>query len=286
MKTYTFHVSIPGTGRVWRKIEMGANQTLEDLHWAIQDAFDFDGDHLYSFFMSGRAWDQDSEYCLPDGVDPYGIDWDALEEETDEEEIETEETEEPPPALTQEEEEEIFDSLEPSARLFRGVADLIHQVQGELPGADEGRFRDLLALSAQEFRQTLGLPPNPDSLPELVRPLLGFFYDDELSVQEKLAFLEQLFSFLAEDLDWPKDVRTAVLDELELKPRQEFLYLFDYGDEWRFKVRVHAISQDAPEGDCPRVVETVGEAPEQYAMWDDEFGDEEQDDVEDDDEET
>ena len=58
MKTYTFHVSIPGFGRVWRKIEMEANQTLEDLHYAIQAAFEFDEDHLYSFFMSGRAWDE------------------------------------------------------------------------------------------------------------------------------------------------------------------------------------------------------------------------------------
>ena len=73
MKTYTFHVSIPGFGRVWRKIEMEANQTLEELHCAIQAAFDFDDDHLYSFFMSGRAWDESTEYCLPEGVDPYGF---------------------------------------------------------------------------------------------------------------------------------------------------------------------------------------------------------------------
>ena len=67
MKTYIFHVSIPGFGRVWRKIEMEANQTLEELHYAIQAAFEFDDDHLYSFFMSGRAWDESTEYCLPEG---------------------------------------------------------------------------------------------------------------------------------------------------------------------------------------------------------------------------
>jgi len=37
VKTYTFHVSLPGTGRVWRKIAMRADQTLEELHFAIQD---------------------------------------------------------------------------------------------------------------------------------------------------------------------------------------------------------------------------------------------------------
>lgn len=55
MKTYTFHVSLPGHGRAWRKIEMRADQTLEDLHFAIQEAYGWDADHLYSFFMSGRA---------------------------------------------------------------------------------------------------------------------------------------------------------------------------------------------------------------------------------------
>jgi hypothetical protein len=81
MKTYTFHVSLPGFGRLWRKIEMEAGQTLEDLHDAIQDAFDFDRDHLYSFFMSGRAWDDSTEHSLPEGVDPYGFGLDAFDEE-------------------------------------------------------------------------------------------------------------------------------------------------------------------------------------------------------------
>jgi hypothetical protein len=46
---------------------------------------------------------------------------------------------------------------------------------------------------------------------------------------------------------------------------QEFMYLFDYGDEWRFKVRVHVINEDAdPEAEYPRLVESVGEAPPQY----------------------
>ena len=136
MKTYIFHASLPGSGRVWRKIEMRADQTLENLHFAIQNAYGWDADHLYSFFMSGKAWDESTEYCLPEGY-------------------------------------------------------------------------------------TSG----------------------------------------------PGNVQTTTLEELNLKPKQEFMYLFDYGDEWRFKVRVHAINPDAPEGDYPRIVESVGEAPEQYPSW-------------------
>jgi hypothetical protein len=58
------------------------------------------------------------------------------------------------------------------------------------------------------------------------------------------------------------------IEDLDLEPKQEFMYLFDNGDEWRFKVRVHAVHPDAPEGDYPRIVESVGEAPEQYSSWD------------------
>jgi hypothetical protein len=31
------------------------------------NAFEFFDDHLHSFFMSNRAWDQDSEYACPGG---------------------------------------------------------------------------------------------------------------------------------------------------------------------------------------------------------------------------
>jgi len=61
MKTYTFHISLPGTGRAWRKIEMRADQTLEELHFAIQHAYEWDCDHLYSFYMSGKAWDESTK---------------------------------------------------------------------------------------------------------------------------------------------------------------------------------------------------------------------------------
>lgn len=68
MKTYIFKVKLKYDKRTWRKIEILNSQTLDDLHMAIQEAFNFDADptHLYSFFMSGKAWDRHSEYCHPD----------------------------------------------------------------------------------------------------------------------------------------------------------------------------------------------------------------------------
>jgi len=63
--TYTFKVTYQRKRSVWQLIEIAENQTLDDLHYAILSAVDFDSDHLYSFYMSGRAWDDSTEYASP-----------------------------------------------------------------------------------------------------------------------------------------------------------------------------------------------------------------------------
>ncbi|MBU0490255.1 MAG: plasmid pRiA4b ORF-3 family protein [Chloroflexi bacterium] len=198
MKTYTFHVSLPGTGRVWRKIELEAEQTLEDLHFAIQNAYDWDSDHLYSFFMSGKAWDGSTEYCLPEGSTPWG---EPIEDNEDEEDW-------------------------------------------------------------------------PEPTPEEREQNLRMLFGDQMSLEEMEAEMKAFWEYVAaqEAERGPGNVQTTTLGELKLKPGQEFMYLFDYGDEWRFKVRVHATASrpDAPAGEYPRLVESVGESPEQYPSWDDE----------------
>lgn len=47
------------------------------------------------------------------------------------------------------------------------------------------------------------------------------------------------------------------------------LFLFDYGDEWVFRVRLMAKGQRVPKVRYPQVVATRGEAPEQYPDPDD-----------------
>lgn len=69
MKSFIFKVKLWDDRRIWRLIEVLGSQTLDDLHWAIQEAYGFDGDHLYSFFMSGKAWDLSAyEYYHPDAA--------------------------------------------------------------------------------------------------------------------------------------------------------------------------------------------------------------------------
>jgi hypothetical protein len=128
---YLFRVSL--SDNLWRKIELSSGHTLLDLHHAIQFAYKFDSDHLYSFFMDGVPWS-----------------------------------------------DEKFTS----------------------PYEDEGP------------------------------------YVDEVSI-----------------------------GELGLTQGQTFLYLFDYGDEWRFRVTLEEIRQDKPHPQNPQIVERKGASPEQYPEY-------------------
>ena len=137
---------------VWREIEVAASQTLADLGEAIPLAFDFTDPHLWSFFLSGKAWDESTEYALLRDPDTLG----------------------------------------------------------------GGRSR----------------------LAERVRI-------DELPLPGKTG-------------------------------RKEFLYLFDYGDEWHFGVKLLRVTDAVePGATYPRVVAQQGEAPPQYP-YDDEEDDEEE----------
>jgi len=195
MKSYLLHVTLTGHGRVWRKILMSTEQTLEELHIAIQEAYGWDSDHLYSFFLSGRPWDYESEYCLPEHSDAWGFDM------------------------------------------------------------DEGESED------EEMIRTLS--------PEETRRAMDMLLDDSITTEVKQAALGPLWDLLVEDEPplAPNDVRGVTLGDLSLQTGQEFLYLFDYGDEHRFRIRVAAVDPDAPDGDFPRIVESVGRAPEQYPTW-------------------
>lgn len=73
MKTYIFRVRLDGVRGVSRTIEIEGQQTLDELHQAILDAFEWDDPHLYSFFMSNKWGDRANEYAHPYMLEePFG----------------------------------------------------------------------------------------------------------------------------------------------------------------------------------------------------------------------
>lgn len=67
-----------------------------------------------------------------------------------------------------------------------------------------------------------------------------------------------------DDRTEPKSAEEATIDSLELKPRQKFLYWFDFGDDWWHDIKVDAIATTIPPGDYPKVIGRVGKSPPQY----------------------
>ena len=51
----------------YRHIQIGEGATLSALSNAILGAVGFDDDHLSSFFMNNRAWDEEAEFVCPRG---------------------------------------------------------------------------------------------------------------------------------------------------------------------------------------------------------------------------
>jgi len=250
MKTYTFHVSLPGMGKVWRKIEMRGDQTLADLHLAIQDAYEFDNDHLYSFFMSGKAWDRKSEYSLPEGVTPlddFFDEDDRAEDELPESELDT--------IMETFFGESLPEVIDPD-EFLREEARQMTQNEQEA----EQLFTVFKALLATDVKDL------PDELLKEFAKLSGESVD---SVRFQISFLQSMWNDFA--LETQRDVRRVTIEELGLKVGKQFMYLFDYGDEWRFKVKVTAVNPDAPDADYPRIVQSVGNAPPQYPNFEDEW---------------
>jgi hypothetical protein len=65
MRTWVLKVALNWNRRVWRTVELRGDQSLHDVHEIIQDAFDWDNDHLYAFYMTNKAGDQRNAYGGP-----------------------------------------------------------------------------------------------------------------------------------------------------------------------------------------------------------------------------
>ena len=73
----------------------------------------------------------------------------------------------------------------------------------------------------------------------------------------------ELFRDTGESTESLSVKRTAVADAFE-EPGQLMLFLFDYGDDWRFVIELLRIGPAQKGTRYPRVVAQQGAAPEQY----------------------
>lgn len=77
-----------------------------------------------------------------------------------------------------------------------------------------------------------------------------------------------------EDSDWGHkklhDASITNISNLNLRVKDTFEYLFDFGDEWLHEITVERVLDIFPKGDYPKIKERKGESPPQYPEYDDE----------------
>ena len=77
-----------------------------------------------------------------------------------------------------------------------------------------------------------------------------------------------------EDSDWEHkrthDASITKISNLNIRVKDKFEYLFDFGDEWLHEITVERVLDIFPKGDYPNITERKGESPPQYPEYDDE----------------
>jgi hypothetical protein len=232
MKTYTFHISVPDLPDTWRRVELAADQTLEDLHVAIQEALDWDPDDDIAFIVGenplegGDLYDLDFDGDLSVDDDDED-DWDADE---DDDEIESM-LEDPPPL-------DLGDAPRPET-----MDDVLALIESN---------PEVRAQVRQMMIEQMGVP--------------GFMADMMLgSLRSLMEMLpEGALTELMGGGPQPKNAAGASLESLGLATGQSMLYVYGE-DDWRFDVRVEAVNDNAEDDALyPLVLDGDGPAPQQY----------------------
>jgi len=90
-QVYSFRAKLEGAPGVKRRLAVRSDQTLADLHLVLQEAFGWDDEHLYAFWLDGRHWSLDAvEYGRSEHAkqqNPGGKLWDIPETRSAEERL-------------------------------------------------------------------------------------------------------------------------------------------------------------------------------------------------------
>ncbi len=126
-------------------------------------------------------------------------------------------------------------------------------------------YRDFEILSSKTLHDLAG---------EIVR-VFGFDFDHAFGFYSKLTgnifrspVKYELFSEPGES-EARSVKRTRILEAFPTVGAK-MTFLFDYGDGWQFRIEAIGQNRKEPGAKYPRLVKTVGEAPEQYPDPDDE----------------
>lgn len=68
-------------------------------------------------------------------------------------------------------------------------------------------------------------------------------------------------------MEEPPSADDVNLGDLHIKAGSSMIFLYDFGDDWEFTVKLEKIDQIDPNMKHPTILETHGKAPDQYSDW-------------------
>ena len=74
--------------------------------------------------------------------------------------------------------------------------------------------------------------------------------------------------YCANPLGESKEYEDLKIEDVEFYKGQQFIYLFDFGDMWEFKIQVTDFIENEETDFVPQIIDSKGKAPQQYPDWD------------------
>jgi hypothetical protein len=74
--------------------------------------------------------------------------------------------------------------------------------------------------------------------------------------------------YSANPLGESEEYEDLTIEDAQLYKGQQFIYLFDFGDMWEFKIQVIDFIENEETDFTPQIIDSKGKAPQQYPDWD------------------
>jgi len=135
------------------------------------------------------------------------------------------------------------------------------------PQFQDGIYIFKVALGNIWRRIAISGKKNFDSLSAGILNSVDFDFDHlyEFKYKNRFGLATHINHPSMEESPWTDEV---LIGEVGLTPNKTIAYLYDFGDNWEFDVTLERIDPPDPKIKKPVVLESHGEAPEQYSGWD------------------
>jgi hypothetical protein len=137
--------------------------------------------------------------------------------------------------------------------------------------AHEGTFLFRVALGKVWRRIALRSRDTVDDLVAWILKSVDFDSDHlyELLCRDRFGRTMRIFHPYKEEEGEGPSGAGVHLGELPVEPGESMTLVYDLGDNWQFDVKLEAIESPGAKIKAPRILESHGQAPEQYPSWDD-----------------